>query len=368
MVGRAAMTRHVLLLMKKQKGQNAVLDTVKYLLRTLPPAANVDPTRSPDNVILRGPGTPHEVAALARSLLADAGIKPRKGAVQAVELVISLSPGSGIDEQSFFDTAVEWVGRYFAAPVLLGVIHRDQAQVHAHVLLLPLVDGHMIGSELVGGYGRLQATQADFYKHVAAPFGLTRPPQQERPSAANRRDTARSMLDEIKQRHGLLIGPEAEAELLDLIVGDMGKRTKSRSFVGIMTKPVTPEKPSPRGARYERREIGHEVSRVDRAELPPSPYLFKGEAPPAVPPVAPADTDVDADVGTTRHRDDDMPASAWNSDSGDFIRLQPASSRRVLASMDVQSILARHEGPVTRTETFQLRCRTVSSPLQAAGP
>ena len=351
------MTRHVVLLMKKLKGPSIVLASAKHNLRALPPAENINADRSTDNVILRGPGEPHEVAALAQSLISRAGLKSlRTDAVRALEIIVSLPPASGVDEQSFFAAAVEWADRYLGVPVLSAIVHNDEAAPHLHVVLLPLIADRMIGSEMMGGFGRWQAIQADFYNRVAAPFGLTRPPRQARASAANRRDTARSRLADIKQRHGLVIASEAEAELLDLIAGDATKamRKGPSAFVRIMTKPVEPEatrvrpgstRGSTRVSLIVGQEIGRKTEHRNDVTNSANPSLCKGSASPP-----PAKTDA---AGEVRECDDDMPVDRWNAEIGRMVRPLPQASRRLLASASVRAILDRHQEHETHLKRVQ---------------
>jgi hypothetical protein len=61
---------------------------------------------------------------------------------------------------------------HFGVPVLSCVAHMDEGAPHAHALLLPLIDGHMVGSDLHGGKAKLAAMQASFHEAVGAPHGL----------------------------------------------------------------------------------------------------------------------------------------------------------------------------------------------------
>jgi hypothetical protein len=126
------------------------------------PDGHIDPTRVELNCVLRGHSTAAAVASEAQSLMDAAGVKSlRKDAVRGLEIVFSLPLDSGIDHDRFFNDSVQWAGQYFAAPVISAIVHNDESAPHCHVLLLPLVDGRMIGSELVGGRAKLQALQAD---------------------------------------------------------------------------------------------------------------------------------------------------------------------------------------------------------------
>lgn len=156
--------------------------------------AHIDPSRTAQNRILHGPDTPARVAALAHSKMAAAGIdvtKLRRDHVQALELLVSLPPGSGTPEDAFFAAAVDWAGaRYGSENLLSGVVHRDEAAPHAHILVLPLAGGKMSGGELRSAQA-LQQTSKDFFEKVARRFGLRQP---ERVSPAQRAALARAVV------------------------------------------------------------------------------------------------------------------------------------------------------------------------------
>jgi hypothetical protein len=135
------------------------------------------PALAGQNRIFSGPSAADEVSARADSLLAQAGIRTlRKDAVRAIEIIVSLpeSTSVALQDQVFSDTVV-WAQRYFGAPLLSAVAHRDESMPHCHLLILPLVDGRMIGSKLVGYKGKLRAMLQDFDNKVGEPNGLTAP-------------------------------------------------------------------------------------------------------------------------------------------------------------------------------------------------
>ena len=156
--------------------------------------AHIDPRRTHENRILHGPDTPAKVVALAHSKMAAAGVdvaKLRKDYVQAVELLASLPPGSGVAEDEFFAAAVAWAGgRYGVENLMSAVVHRDEAAPHLHVLVLPLVDGKLRGGELRSAQV-LQQTTRDFFERVARRFGLRQP---ERANPAQRAAMARAVV------------------------------------------------------------------------------------------------------------------------------------------------------------------------------
>ena len=127
------------------------------------------------NEKLWGPDTPEEVADLARALMTQHGVKKmRKDGIRAVEVLLSLSPGHGIDGTEFFKQSMLWFAERFGGigNLLAADVHRDEAQDHVHLLLLPLLNGHMIGSEMVGGKGKLKGCKLSFEAEVCRRFGV----------------------------------------------------------------------------------------------------------------------------------------------------------------------------------------------------
>ncbi len=209
--------------------------------------ANIDPAQSYRNQILRGPDTPVKVAALAQSLMAEAGIdatKLRRDHVQGVELLVSLPPESGVNEAGFFATAVEWAEERFGMNnILSAVVHRDESAPHCHIIVLPLLNGKMAGSALVTREATSTMTR-DFFQQVAKPFGLRQP---ERSNPAHRTDLARAVLDRLNVtsdpcqksaiwatlRAAIESNPQPFAEVLGVTVSE--RKKPMRSFTQIMT-------------------------------------------------------------------------------------------------------------------------------------
>lgn len=138
----------------------------------------IDPERSHLNVSLMGPRTADGVTALAKAKLLEAGItKPRKNAVLGIELLFSLPTNHQCDLIQYFKACAEWAGTEFGGMgnIVSVDIHRDEAQDHAHILLIPLIDGHLRGSDAVGNARKLSALQTKFFQVVASSFGFSRP-------------------------------------------------------------------------------------------------------------------------------------------------------------------------------------------------
>ena len=204
------------------------------------------------NIVLRGADTALGVAGEAQRLMTAAGLKPlRKDAVMGLEVLASLPPNSNIDEPDFFNDFVSWAEAYFKAPILSAIIHNDEEAPHCHILLLPLVDGRMVGSDLMGGRAQLKAMQADFYLKVGQRHGLASPTRQKRPSAAVCREAIEIAFNILEanselQEHVIRALLKPHCNDPTQLFKDMGwklpKSKPKKSFVEIMTKPCRPEK------------------------------------------------------------------------------------------------------------------------------
>lgn len=140
--------------------------------------SHITPTRSSLNIALIGPQTPEEVARLAKDRISLTGAsKPRKNAVLGLELVFSLPTNHRLDLVKYFTACAQWSGQQFGGMdnVISVDIHRDEAQDHAHVLLVPLIDGRLKGSDAVGNKRKLAELQSNFFTNVAAGFGFSKP-------------------------------------------------------------------------------------------------------------------------------------------------------------------------------------------------
>jgi hypothetical protein len=299
--------------------------------------SHIDSARIAQNLVLRGAGDAAGVAATAQSSMGLAGVKPlRKDAVRALEIIFGLPPASTIPHKAFFSDAVAWVERYFDAPVISAIIHNDEAAPHCHVLLLPLVRGRMIGSDLMGNKSKLQALQADFHTQVGQAYGLTRQASQKRHSITSRRqalDTARATLEANSGLNddvlGVLLEPHLQnPEPLMLALGlTMPKPVIKGTFAGIMTKPCKPDKPIGFGT-YKPIGFADEVGHKKEQTL--SCVGFQNLPSDAVPDIAveiAQNTEPANDQQTQTFEDDYQrqhdsanSSSCWDEVSGEFIK------------------------------------------------
>lgn len=233
-----------------------VLDAARHNLREIQaergPDSHIDSRRTPENEVLAGPGSAAEVAALADQLMVRAGVDPKKfrlDGVRLVEVICSLPPDFKGDARAYFVDCLEWAGRHYAGAenIVSAVIHRDEAQLHLHVLLVPLQDGRMAGSQMASYYpAALKADQKSFHEEVASKHGLRR---AARLSPANKaalstavtqhlrtqKDPAMTSQAWVAIRAAIDADPRPFAEALGVAVEPPSKRM--RTVAQIMTSP-----------------------------------------------------------------------------------------------------------------------------------
>ncbi|MEX8519888.1 MAG: plasmid recombination protein [Leptothrix sp. (in: b-proteobacteria)] len=228
----------------------AAMHNRRAIAAELGAAGHIDPSRCRLNIVMAGPDTPQGVTELAQSLMDAAGVgKLRRDAVRAVEAVFSLpaTDGAGVDAAAYFTRCVEWASATFG-PVLSADAHHDEAAPHVHVLCLPLVNGRMVGSDLMGGPSRLRTLQTDFHGKVAQAFGLKR--GTARLAGRTREDVAAAVLAHLKAigdfalksavwpviRDAIDRDPLAFAQTLGFDVSSVSTAPKpGKTFTGIMT-------------------------------------------------------------------------------------------------------------------------------------
>lgn len=249
---------------EKRTGAAIVLTAARHNLREIQAElgadSHIDATRICRNLRLAGPPTAAEVAALAKNTMQDAEVpKLRKDAVQAVEVMVTLPVGVAVDIAAFFADTLAWVQSFFDVPVLSAIVHLDEAAPHVHVLLLPLRNGRMQGSDLVGGTGRLRAMQGSFYDEVACKYRLTKPDMKKQFLSRSVRDKgAKLALDCLQSHPERLKLPDVRTALAQLIadnpeqlIAALGlempcgkakpKITGKEAVTRLMTKPCSPE-------------------------------------------------------------------------------------------------------------------------------
>jgi hypothetical protein len=169
--------------MQKLKGSGKVLAASRHNKRLIQAEqgadSHIDATRICLNLSLHGHDSPEAVAGHARALMATAGVRPqKKNAVLALEQIFSLPANTDIDLKAYFSDCLHWAARNFGGlnNVLSADVHLDESAPHLHILILPLIDGRMNGSDLFGNRQRLQFLQNDFHAAVAGRYGLVKAP------------------------------------------------------------------------------------------------------------------------------------------------------------------------------------------------
>ncbi|MCV2367430.1 plasmid recombination protein [Roseateles oligotrophus] len=351
---------------RKEDGDQIVRKSAKHNRREIvaenKAGTKFDPKRSHLNSTIRGPSNADGVAALAKQMMKEAGVTPRKDAVLGIELVFSLSLGHGLEVCQFFTSCTEWAGGYFGGEqnILSSDIHLDEEMPHCHVLILPLKDGKLAASKMVGGIQQLAAMQGRFFEAVGKPYGLTKPTAG--PSWVEKSTMADAVLNRMREggdpamlspvwgaiQKGIERDPGPYFLKLGIDPASMltaRKATKpkelDKKFIKIMTGKgrATSEDKRP----IERLEPGkamlYSVTAVEKSNVLSCVESLQKPVIQSQPP-APAKSAPEVCTeqdGWKRERDGDRPASAFDSTTGDFIEA-PAKPRRmkdaVLESVD----------------------------------
>jgi hypothetical protein len=297
------MTGAAFMRLEKLKGIGIWMKAARHNKRAiqaeLGASGHIDANRSHQNVTLMGPSIADEVAQLAKNKITTAGItKPRKDAVIGLELVFSLPTNHGQDVIAYFNACAYWAGETFGGldNVVSADIHRDEAQDHAHVLLVPLIDGRLRGSDAVGNKRKLSELQAKFYKDVASKFGFSKP--RARLSGHTKTQTASQVLDKLRQdpaakslvwavirdsvardplSYALALGIDTEAGRTEKPAKSMAQIFTSKGKGGNKSKPIGFESPS---KPYRVYEIENKQA-LGLCRVPNSPIPFSQQPAPA---------------------------------------------------------------------------------------
>jgi hypothetical protein len=241
------------------KGKGIVTAAAKHNLRKIAAEIGVDkridPARMHMNYILRGPDNVEGVAALRADMLKRAGIKKlRTDAVQALEVIFTWPFPEEDAPRQYFEDCTQWAEKHFQVPVLSSIVHLDESEPHCHMLMLPLVNGRMNGSDLFGMGARLSMHLNSYYKDVGAKYGIVRPVKLPKLTLAERDfviTKAKSVLDVMsgltEETINVLLAahrkqPHTLMEHFKIVLPPR-VAAKTRSFVEMMTRKVKPEQP-----------------------------------------------------------------------------------------------------------------------------
>lgn len=133
----------------------------------------INPQHSYLNKILNGTDNPKELRdGTKRIIEANYSRKLRKDAVIAVEIMFSPNSNFSMDFNDFFEDCLQWTKDYYQLPILSAVSHFDETSPHLHVLMLPLKNGCMIGSKIIGYKSNLRYMKESFHSRLATKYQL----------------------------------------------------------------------------------------------------------------------------------------------------------------------------------------------------
>lgn len=158
----------------KIKSEKHLMVALKHNLREIiNPNCSIDPSKSGSNYNFGFAGSSQSKLKMCKRLITEAGIKLRKDAVLAVELVVSLSSWD-TDHKAIFNDIFEWAQKYYGVTIISFDVHLDESFPHCHLLLLPLVSGRMIGSKLVGYKTKITMMKKSIENSVTKLYGILR--------------------------------------------------------------------------------------------------------------------------------------------------------------------------------------------------
>lgn len=167
---------YAILRLNKIKNRSQLSATQNHNLR-LKPVANCDHTKSHLN-ITSGAKSYKELVSELEDRFFQYNIKPRKDAVQAVEVILSASSEFFENEELLKEWANEnyrWARQEFGKKNLLQfTLHRDEKTPHIHLIFTPITpDGRLSCKDLYGGSSKLSALQ-NRYAAAMSKFSLKR--------------------------------------------------------------------------------------------------------------------------------------------------------------------------------------------------
>lgn len=300
---------------------------------------HIDPARMVLNETLAGPATPAEVDALAKTLMAGAGVdvaRLRKDYTQAIEVLFSLPPDTAIDDGQYFRRCVEWAGQHFGVVNILSAdIHRDESAPHCHVLVLPLVNNKMVGSALKGRK-ETAAMRDSFYSTVAKSFGLKKP--VGRLMGAARGQAARAVHQALETMKDGLLHSALRETVNRLIERDPAPFMAALGISLEVAKPAKRQKTmaeiftSPgKGAKTIAIEQNHSKTiaiAIAREKHQSLPCVVFGESSAPLPcqTTTPAEPEQSFD-DVVRVKDDDLDPALYDADTGEYFKPPPKPAR-----------------------------------------
>ena len=167
---------YCILRLKKIKTRAQLSACQNHNLR-LKPVPNADPNKTQLNKTAGATDYKTLIAELEDKFNKH-NIKPRKDAVQAVEVVLTASPEffSGEEEQlrKWVNQNYKWAKKEFGSNLLQFTLHLDELTPHIHLIFTPITqDGRLSMKDLYGGKDKLQSLQSRYADNMKE-FGLKR--------------------------------------------------------------------------------------------------------------------------------------------------------------------------------------------------
>jgi len=141
--------------------------------------ANADPSKTKDNVLLRGVGA-EDVLTTIKTRFNTLDKKVRKNAVLAVETLLSASPEFFENKTSneilkWANESIESMEKFWGVDnIVSAVLHLDESTPHIHVLSLPIdSDNKLNCRSFIGGREKLSKLQSAYADDMSR-FGLKR--------------------------------------------------------------------------------------------------------------------------------------------------------------------------------------------------
>ena len=283
----------------------------------------IDQARSHLNQTIHGPVSADAVVQLTKDLMAAAGVTAlRKDAVLGLEVIFSLPANHQLDDLEYFTACTKWIADYFRGVqnILSSDIHRDEAQPHCHILILPLLNGKMNGGKMMGYKSKLLEMQQKFFDDVASHYGLEKAPAKL--VGASKQAAVNAVLQFLKAASDPALKSKAWATIRDDIerdpspyVRDLGIELqppvkKLRTMAQIFTSEGKGKSSKPKSIDFAPPEKRQSLCSVD----------FHARPPPAGPPNPHADTPI---LDVIRIRESELDPAAFNSDLGEFVQRPP---------------------------------------------
>lgn len=313
--------------------------------------SHIDPTKTKDNIILRGNTSSGAVSMAVQALMQDVRVsKWRKDTISAIELIFSLPYDAPIAHHAYFNDAVMWAERFFQVPIVSAVIHLDEDAPHCHTILIPIKNDRLCGSEVMGNKKRILAMQDDFYQQVGKPYGLVRQSPLKRLSAAIRTKAIDAAFAVLEANSGLcsdilhvLLAPHFKnpEPIIQALGLAMPTPKIKGTFAGIMTKPVKAEKPIRKRQTLE--VISIEVQKPNPIDIhqlndtPKSQPLSCVEVRFSGTKISSGEQLIQDDF--TRESDNEHLASCFDEVTGEFVKPSVKVSKKQAIQKEVESWL-----------------------------